>query len=112
VILVRVCQSTNYGYIQDLPVKNREPVVDPPPVVFVDVKLDSEERPRKEFGSADFLLYAEIIRLMARLTRDTPAHVSTDLSPSVPSCPNLQPNHGTNAIFPFDHISAPPMYFL
>jgi len=66
-ILFRLCQSTNYGHIQDLPVRDREPVLDPEAVVSIDVKLDSEERSRDEFSSADFLLCAEAVRLMALL---------------------------------------------
>ena len=65
--LVRLWQSMNYGYIQDLLIKDREPVLDPGPVVLFDIKLDSEERPRLELDSADFLLCAETIRLMALL---------------------------------------------
>jgi hypothetical protein len=65
--LLRVCQSTNYGYIQDLHVRDREPVVDPAPIVFADIKLDSDERARDEFNNADFIVCAEIVRLLALL---------------------------------------------
>jgi hypothetical protein len=65
--LVRLCQSTNYGYIPDLSIKDKEPVLDPSPVLLVDIKLDSDERPRDEFNSADFVLCAEIIRLLTLL---------------------------------------------
>jgi len=65
--LVRLCQSTNYGYIHELLIKDKEPVFDPGPVLLLDIKLDSEERPRDEFASADFLLGAELVRMMALL---------------------------------------------
>ena len=66
-LLVRLCESINYGYIQDLIIKDAQPVLDADPVVLLDIKLDSEEHPRDEFASADFLLGAETIRLMALL---------------------------------------------
>jgi len=63
-------------YIQDLLIKDKEPALDPGPVVLLDIKLDSEERPRDEFGSADFLLCAETIRLMVVLDQITNGKVS------------------------------------
>lgn len=65
--LVRLCQSTNYGQIQDLTVRDREPVLGPEPRVLVDVRLDSDERPREELAAADFALSAELCRLMSLL---------------------------------------------
>jgi|SRR5215471_18225970 len=74
--LVRLCQSINYGYVQDVMVRDREPVVDPPPVVFVDLKLDSEQLPRDELNNSDFLLCAETIRLMAVLDQINNGRIS------------------------------------
>jgi hypothetical protein len=67
--LVRLCQSINYGHLQELVVADREPILKPPPVVFVDVKLDTDESPRTERESADFVLCAEAVRLMGLLDR-------------------------------------------
>ena len=67
--LVRLCQSTNYGHIQDLAVRDCEPVFSGKCLVFADVKLDSEERPREEAADSDFLLCAEIVRLMTLLDK-------------------------------------------
>jgi hypothetical protein len=68
--LLRLCQSTNYGHIQDLQVRDRQPVLpDPHCIVCVDIKLDSVETPRPEVASADFVLCAEVGRLMALLDR-------------------------------------------
>jgi hypothetical protein len=68
--LVRLCQSTNYGHIQDLDVRDQEPVLTAQKcVVLTDVKLDAEERPRQEAAEPDFLLCAEIVRLMALLDK-------------------------------------------
>jgi hypothetical protein len=66
--LLRHCQSTNYGEINNLAVRDCEPIFsDPQCIVLVDVKLDTEQRPRQEVGQTDFLLSAEVVRLMALL---------------------------------------------
>ena len=68
--LVRLYQSTNYGYIEDLTVRDREPVLTSPgPVVLVDLKLDSDERSPGELAPADFVLCTELVRLMSLLDR-------------------------------------------
>lgn len=65
--LVRLCQSTNYGLIRNLQVRDSEPIFSPPPVVAVDVKLDADEGLRAEVDLPDFELCDEVWRLMARL---------------------------------------------
>jgi len=65
--LVRFCQAVNYGSIQDLSVKDCEPVLSPAPVTLLDVKLDSDDVPRPEISLDDFALPAEVCRLLARL---------------------------------------------
>jgi hypothetical protein len=66
--LVRICQATNFGYVQDLAVRNGEPIFTTSlPVVLADVKLDSEDEPRREAGLSDFVLGAELVRLMLLL---------------------------------------------
>jgi hypothetical protein len=67
--LLRACQSANYGCIEDLLVKDGEPAFEPGAIVLTDLKLDSEECPRNELASTDFLLSAEIVRLMALLAQ-------------------------------------------
>jgi hypothetical protein len=69
-MLVRLCQSVNYGTIHDLSVRHREPLLkSPAPAVFVDVQLDADGQPREEISSADFVLSAEIMRMMALLDK-------------------------------------------
>src|SRR4051812_25708663 len=65
--LVRLCQAINFGSIEALEVQNGEPVVDPPPIRVKDIKLDSDDGPRPELGLVDFVLGAEVLRLMAHL---------------------------------------------
>jgi hypothetical protein len=66
-LLVRLCQQTNYGSIRGLEIRQREPVFDPPPVVQVDLKLDSDDPPRPEMILCDFALSQEVVRLLERL---------------------------------------------
>ena len=69
-MLVRLCQSVNFGQIHDLSIRDCEPILQcPDPAVFVDVRLDVEAQPRKEMATADFALGAEITRLMALLDK-------------------------------------------
>jgi hypothetical protein len=69
-MLVRLCQSVNYGQIHDLSVRDREPLLkSPAPTVFVDLRLDAEEQLRQEISTADFALCAEVTRLMALLDK-------------------------------------------
>jgi hypothetical protein len=62
--LVRLLQSINFGYIESLEARDCEPVFNPAPTVFVEVKLDSAEEPRPEIDLADFELRGELIRLL------------------------------------------------
>ena len=62
--LVRLFQSVNFGYIEGLDVRGGEPVFNPAPAVFVEVKLDSDSEPRPETNLTDFELRSEVIRLM------------------------------------------------
>ncbi len=62
--LVRLLQSINFGYVDGLEVRCGEPVFNPAPMVFVEVKLDASNGPRPEMESADFELLSEVTRLM------------------------------------------------
>jgi hypothetical protein len=65
--LVRLCQRMNFGQIQNVRVQGGNPVFDPHPFVLIDERLDVTEEPRQETTLADFVLAAELRRLMARL---------------------------------------------
>lgn len=67
--LIRSCQAANFGFIQNLLIRDREPVFDPAPQVYLDIKLDAEEWSREELGSADFTVCEEAVRLFALLDR-------------------------------------------
>jgi hypothetical protein len=65
--LIRACQAINCGQIQDLYVRDREPVFTPAPTLPVDVKLDQDETPRTEVQLADFEVADEVRRLLLQL---------------------------------------------
>jgi hypothetical protein len=65
--LVRLCQSINFGRIEDLEIRRYEPVLAPAPQVFLDVRLDIEDTARPEQELTDFALPEEICRLMTHL---------------------------------------------
>jgi len=65
--LVRLCQEMNFGHILGLEVKKGDPVLDPPPEVLLDVKLDADEGSRPELTLADFELRIEVCRLLVRI---------------------------------------------
>jgi hypothetical protein len=57
----------NRGSIEDLEVRDSEPVFDPRPVMVKDLKLDADEEPRPELALGDFVLSREVVRLMGLL---------------------------------------------
>jgi hypothetical protein len=66
-VLVRLCQSIDYGQILDLQVRDREPVFNPPPTLLLDIKLDADSSGRHESELADFVLCDEVCRLLGRI---------------------------------------------
>ncbi len=65
--LVRLFQSITFGYVEGLEIRAAEPVFNPAPIVFQEVKLDSVNQPTPETDLPDFELRTEIIRLMDEL---------------------------------------------
>jgi len=66
-VLVRLCQSVDHGQIIDLYVRDREPMFSPAPTVMLDIRLDTDGGERPESALTDFLLRAEVCRLLDRL---------------------------------------------
>jgi hypothetical protein len=67
--LIRLCQEINYGSLRGLLIRDREPVFEPTPVLWVDLKLDGEPVARPETDLPDFVLKEEVVRLMDHLDR-------------------------------------------
>lgn len=65
--LLEWMQWLNFGRIQDLAVRNGEPVLDPPPRVVREVKFGGENGPRHESAKTDFALKAQVQDLFAHL---------------------------------------------
>jgi len=65
--IVGLMQRINFGRVEDLHVRNGEPVFDPPPRVIREVKFGGENRPRPEAAKADFALKAEVVDLFSKL---------------------------------------------
>ena len=61
--LIDLMQRLNFGRIEDLHILNGEPLFDPPPRVFRDVRPGRVNGPRPEAGKADFDLKDEVIDL-------------------------------------------------
>lgn len=75
--LVRLCQQTKYGRIEDLEVVDGEPVLGPGALVLIDVKLDAAASPEDRPTDRDFVLSAEIVQLIAVLDRIRNGRVSS-----------------------------------
>ena len=75
--LVRLCQSTNYGHIQNLTVEAQEPVLQGVLVIATtDIRLDAEDQGRGELLLDDFILCAEVTRLIALFDKVQNAMIS------------------------------------
>ena len=66
--LVRLCQSINFGRIEDLEVRSAEPVFSPTPRVLFSVDLGSDDDFRAEYDLGDFALPKETVRLTGCLS--------------------------------------------
>ena len=63
--LIRDMQRINFGRIDGLVIRNREPVSDPIPRKQVEIKFGGENGPRPEIGASDFALKQQVIELFA-----------------------------------------------
>jgi hypothetical protein len=57
-------QRLNFGRIQNLVVRDGEPVFDPAPKVIQKVKIGGENGPRPELSCEDFLLKKQTVELL------------------------------------------------
>lgn len=66
--LVELMQRLNFGRIEDLIVRDGEPVFDPAPKVIQKVKIGGENGPRPELSCEDFLLKKQMIELVEAIS--------------------------------------------
>ena len=59
-------QRIGFGTIEQLVIRQGEPVLDPPPKVVRDVKFGAENGPRPESDLNDFVLKAQVRDLFAQ----------------------------------------------
>lgn len=65
--LVELMQTINFGRIERLQVSLRQPVFTPAPIIVREHKFSSENGPRPERESDDFLLKRQVIELFGQL---------------------------------------------
>ena len=65
--LLRLFQTINFGHVDGLEVRGGEPVFNPAPLVFIELKLDAEDDRREEHDLGNFDLRAEALRLLVEL---------------------------------------------
>ena len=62
--LVEILQRLNYGRVEELHVRNGEPVFDPAPRIIQKLKMGGENGPRPEAALQDFLLKHQTIEML------------------------------------------------
>ena len=66
---MRLLQSINFGRVEELEIRNGEPVFSPAPRVFVELKLDVNDGPRPESRLERFALREPAARFFAQIAR-------------------------------------------
>lgn len=64
--LVVLMQDIDFGRVEELVVRNGEPVLDRPPRVIREVKFAGENGPRPELAKKDFALKAQVREMFAQ----------------------------------------------
>lgn len=67
--LLELMQHINFGRIENLVVRDGQPVFDPPPRIVRELKFGGENGPRPELEAADFLLKQQVVEFFAFLDR-------------------------------------------
>jgi hypothetical protein len=67
--LLRLFQSINFGRVEELEVRDGEPAFSPAPRVFVELKLDVDDRPRPESRLERFALREPVERFFTQIAR-------------------------------------------
>jgi hypothetical protein len=75
--LLEEMQNLNFGRIEKLAIRDREPVFSPPPRIVCEVKPGGESGPRPEIHLGDFQLKPEMIELFEHM--DLIGHGEIDL---------------------------------
>ena len=65
--LIELMQLLNFGRIEELPIRNGQPILSPPPRMVRDIKLGGDNAPRPELNARDFLLKTQVVELFRHL---------------------------------------------
>jgi hypothetical protein len=65
--LVELMQTIDFGRIENLAVRNGNPVFDPPPRVVREIKIGGDNGPRPERDANNFLLKDQVVELLHHL---------------------------------------------
>jgi len=65
--LLELMQKLNFGRIENLVVRDGQPVLSPPPRVIREIKFGGENGPRPEATIEDFALKAQVVGLLRYL---------------------------------------------
>jgi hypothetical protein len=65
--LLELMQEIHYGRLENLVVRDGQPLFSPPPRVVREVKFGGDNSPRRDLASADFLLKDQILDLFSQL---------------------------------------------
>jgi hypothetical protein len=58
-------QQLNFGRLEGMVVRDRQPVLDPPPTIIREVKFGAENGSRSELQADDFILKSQVVELFA-----------------------------------------------
>ncbi|HVY93308.1 MAG TPA: hypothetical protein VHA14_11185 [Bryobacteraceae bacterium] len=67
--LLRLFQTINFGRIEELEIRNGEPEFNPPPRLFVELKLDAADGSRPESRLNRFPLRSQVERFFDQISR-------------------------------------------
>ena len=67
--LLETMQRLNFGRIEDLEIRNGDPVFNPAPRIMQDIKLGGENGPRPELIASDFVLKSQVAEFFDHLSR-------------------------------------------
>ena len=67
--LLRLFQAMNFGRIEELEIRDGEPQFSPAPRVFVELKLDVDDGPRRESRLDHFPLRSQVERFFTQTSR-------------------------------------------
>lgn len=66
---VELLQTINFGHIENLHLRDGQPILEPLPTIVNEIKFCAENGPRSERSAPDFLLKAQVVELFEHFDR-------------------------------------------